>query len=183
MFQMSGINLICSSFATSFFCQYSVFKVHRYYKYISTSYYFLIFLVFLGLHYRHMEVPRLRGQIGAVAACLHHSHSRIWAMSVTYTTTHSNTGSLTHLARPGIERASSWMLVRFISIEPRWELLILFYDWINIPLYGRNTFCSCIHRLGDIWVVYILGLLWIMLLTSNIHVQVFVWARFHFSWV
>ena len=38
-----------------------------------------------------------RGQIGATAAGLHHSHSqrRIQATSVTYTTTHGNTGSLT----------------------------------------------------------------------------------------
>ena len=33
-----------------------------------------------------------RGQIGAAAACLHHSHSK----SATYTTAPSNTGYLTH---------------------------------------------------------------------------------------
>ena len=35
-----------------------------------------------------------------------------------YTTAHGNTGSLTHLARPGIEPASSWILVRFLSAVP-----------------------------------------------------------------
>ena len=35
----------------------------------------LAFLPFLGLHPWHMEVPRLGGLIGAVAAGLHHSHS------------------------------------------------------------------------------------------------------------
>ena len=39
-----------------------------------------------------------RGQTGAVAAGLHHSHN--------------NSGSLTPGAKPGIEPASSWMLVR-----------------------------------------------------------------------
>ena len=39
----------------------------------------------------------------------------IRAMSVTYTTGHSNAGSLTHWAGPGIEPASSWMLVMFIN--------------------------------------------------------------------
>ena len=34
----------------------------------------------------------------------------------------SHTGSLTHWARPGMESVSSWMLVRFVSAEPRWEL-------------------------------------------------------------
>ena len=38
------------------------------------SVWFLVF-VFLGPHPRHMEVPRLGGLIGAVAAGLHHSHA------------------------------------------------------------------------------------------------------------
>ena len=36
-------------------------------------------------------------------------------MSANYTTAHGNAGSLTHWMRPGIEPASSWMLVRFIN--------------------------------------------------------------------
>ena len=36
-------------------------------------------------------------------------------MSVTYTTGHGNTGSLTHWVRPGIEPESSWMLVGFVN--------------------------------------------------------------------
>ena len=47
---------------------------------------------------------------------------RIRAMSATYTTAHGNAGSLTPWARPGIEPASSWILVRFVSSEPQWEL-------------------------------------------------------------
>ena len=39
-----------------------------------------------------------------------------------YTRAHGNTGSLTHSARPRTKHASSWMLVRFTSAEPRWEL-------------------------------------------------------------
>ena len=35
-----------------------------------------------------------RGPIGAIAASLCHSHSNV--VSVTYTTAHGNTGSLTH---------------------------------------------------------------------------------------
>ena len=42
-----------------------------------------------------------RGQIGAVAASLHHSHS--------------NAGSLTHWARPGIEPATPGFLVGFVN--------------------------------------------------------------------
>ena len=51
---------------------------------------------------------RARGPIGAAATGLHHSHSNI--------------ESLTHWVRAGIEPVSSWMLVRFIFVEPWWEL-------------------------------------------------------------
>ena len=40
---------------------------------------------------------------------------RILAVSVTYTTAHSNAGSLTHWARPGVEPSSLWILVRFFT--------------------------------------------------------------------
>ena len=43
-------------------------------------------------------------------------------MSVTYTTVHVNTRSLTQWAGPGIEPVSSWLLVRFVSPEPQQEL-------------------------------------------------------------
>ena len=48
------------------------------------------------------------------------------ATSVTYTTAHGHAGSLTHGARPGMETASLWILVGFVSAEPRWEHLLLF---------------------------------------------------------
>ena len=48
-----------------------------------------------------------------------HQH-RIWATSVTYTTAYGNAWSLTQWARPGMEHASSWMLVWFISAVPQW---------------------------------------------------------------
>ena len=40
---------------------------------------------------------------------------QIWATSATYTTAHSNAGSLTHWARPGMEPMSSWIPV---GLEP-----------------------------------------------------------------
>ena len=48
---------------------------------------------------------------------------QIRAMSATYTCTiaHGNAGYLTLWARPGIEPALSWLLVRFSSAEPWWE--------------------------------------------------------------
>ena len=44
-------------------------------------------------------------------------------------TAHGNARSLTHQARPGVKPASSWLQVRFISAEPRWELGGLF-SWL-----------------------------------------------------
>ena len=40
---------------------------------------------------------------------------RIQASSVPYTTAYSNSGSLTHWARPGIKSTSLWILVRFLT--------------------------------------------------------------------
>ena len=76
-----------------------------------------------------------RGQIWTIAADLHHSHSKcqIWAVSVNYTTTLSNAGSLTHWASPGIELTSSWILVGFVTAELQLELLFTFFKilvWI-----------------------------------------------------
>ena len=69
------------------------------------------------------EGSQARGQIGAVnrQPTPQPRQCQIRAMSVTYTTAHVNTRSLTHQVRPGIKPASSQMPVRFVSTEPRWE--------------------------------------------------------------
>ena len=72
----------------------------------------IIFICFLGPHLQHMEVPRLGVELEPQP--LQH---QIQAMSATYTTAHGNAGSSTHWARPGIEPASSWILVWFVN---RW---------------------------------------------------------------
>ena len=46
----------------------------------------------------------------------------IRAASMTYTTAHGNARSLIHWARPGIEPATSWFPVRFVSTAPHQEL-------------------------------------------------------------
>ena len=93
-----------------------------------------------------------RGLIGATAASLYHSHS--------------NSRSLTHWERPGIEPITSWFLVRFVSAVPRWELLnVRFQSNIKSFSSGRRSpllpqhfppsfvsrsevQCSCINPLG-----------------------------------
>ena len=64
-----------------------------------------------------------RGQIRAVAAGLHHSHSNTRSEPHLQPTPHGNAGYLTDWARPGIEPVSSCILVGFITADPQWELL------------------------------------------------------------
>ena len=61
---------------------------------------------------------------------------RIQGTSGTYTTAQSNTRSLTHRAKPGIEPTSSRILVRFISTAPWWEL------WLLLILRLKSDLCS-----------------------------------------
>ena len=67
------------------------------------------------------------GLIGAVAAGLHTATARPDTSGVC-DLHHSSRqrGSLTHWTRPGIDPATSWILVGFISAEPQWELLFVF---------------------------------------------------------
>ena len=65
------------------------------------------------------------GSNGAVAAGLPQSHSIGGSepdLRPTPQLTATWDQSLTHWARPGIEPVSSWMLVRFVSTAPQWEL-------------------------------------------------------------
>ena len=97
------------------------FSVHIHF--ICFYFYFYCFFRAIPVAY---ESSQARGRIGAVADSLHTPQPqphRIWAVSAICTTAHRNAGSLTHWGRPGIEPTSSWILVRFISPLPRWELL------------------------------------------------------------
>ena len=98
-----------------------------------------------GAHLWHMEISRL----GVVKVELQwpwprpQPHQRgIQAPSVTYTTAHINTGSLTHQVRPGMEPASSWTLVRLISTEPRWELHDLPYGLKKVQGQQAKAFAE-----------------------------------------
>ena len=75
---------------------------------------------FFGLFRAEPVAPgssQARGQIGAAAASLHHSHSSARSELCLQPTPQltSNTRSLTHWARTGIEPTSSWMLVGFLT--------------------------------------------------------------------
>ena len=82
--------------------------------------FFFFFLVFLGPHLRHMEVPRLGVESELqLPASPQPQQRQTWASPATYPTACSNAGSLTYWARPGIEPTSSWILVGFLLTEPQ----------------------------------------------------------------
>ena len=97
--------------------------------------FFFFFFFFLGPHPWHVEVPRL----GSNWSCSHWptpqlQQHQIQAASATYTTGHSNARSLTHWSRPGIKLTSSWVLVRYVSTEPHWELPLQFFTSFHCKL-------------------------------------------------
>ena len=89
---------------------------------------FFAFLRAALMAYGHSQT---RGLIEATCAVLHHRHSNVGSgphLWPTWTTAHSNTWSLTHWGRLGIALTSSWILVRFVSSLPQWELPMT-YSW------------------------------------------------------
>ena len=83
-----------------------------------------LFFLFWGPHLWHMEVARL-GVESELQLLAYVTAMAMWdpSLSSTYTRAHGNARSLTYWARPGIEPASSWILSRFLTTEPWWELL------------------------------------------------------------
>ena len=69
-------------------------------------------------------------------------------------TAHSNTRSLTQWTRPGIEPTFSWILVRFITAEPQWELhhMVLIDFWVLNQPYISGIDCT--------WAWYIILFIW-----------------------
>ena len=85
--------------------------------------------------------------IGAAAAGVCHSHSNAGSelLSVNYTTAHGNTGSLTHWVRPGVELASSWILV-----GAQWELLyLLLNQHLMFLLLCLLVFSNYLHSVSN----------------------------------
>ena len=73
----------------------------------------IIIIVFLGLHLRHMELPRLGVELELyMLTCATATATSDLSPICDLRHSHGNIGFLTHLARPGIETASSWILLR-----------------------------------------------------------------------
>jgi len=85
-----------------------------------------LFLIFLGLHPQHMEVPRLgvqsELQLPAYATTTATANAGSEPHLQPTPTAHSNTGSLIHQARLGIKTATSQVPDGFVSAVPLQEL-------------------------------------------------------------
>ena len=142
------------------------------------------FLLFLGPHLRHMEIPRLGFELELqLLAYATDTATLIQATSVTHTTAHGNAGSLTHWARPGTEPEFSWILVGFLKSWAMkgahwslWEegfflfLLLRNVGWgsqslggceLKTPLAARRlslflTCVKCFQCLGSLWLFFLL---------------------------
>ena len=109
-------------------------------------YSYLLIYLFLVLYWQHMEVPRLGLNWSySCGPAPQPQQCGIWAASVIYTTAHGIARSLTQWVRTGMEPASSWMLVRFVSAQPGWELLLKKNPLIGIFIQTQVKFhlCTC----------------------------------------
>ena len=95
-------------------------------------------------------------------------------MSAIYTTAHGNVGSLTHCATPGIEPASSWVLVGLLTAEPQREL-----PDINLLLVisFTNTFSNSVGCLFILLMVFFA----VQKLLSLIRAQLLIFAFIFFA--
>ena len=84
---------------------------------------FIVFFFFVRATPTVYWSSQARGRNKATAAGLHHSHS--------------NTRSLIHWVRPGIEPASSWIRVGFVTAEPWRELWKSLLVWCF--LWSRSS--------------------------------------------
>jgi len=115
--------------------------------------------IYAPWHFRsflHMAVSRLGVQSDQSYSCQptpQPQQCRIQATSGTYTTAHGNTGSLGCRAGPAVEPMSSWILIRFVSSEPRLELLESFQvAFPEFPLWlsGLRTWHRLCKDVGSI---------------------------------
>ena len=82
-----------------------------------------------------MQIPGLGVESELQLPAYTTQQGKIRAASVTYTAAHTNADSLTHWVRPGIEPATSWLLVGFVSTEPQWELGDGFSDTTKVMIH------------------------------------------------
>jgi len=112
---------------------------------------FLFFFSFLGLHTRHMEVPRL-GVKSELQLPAHSTATATRDPSRVCDLHHSSQQRqiLTHWVRPGIEPVSSRILVKFVTTEPQGELPGTFKIFSCLSSY------HVAHHIPRMYFIYLL---------------------------
>ena len=90
-----------------------------------SSLFIYLFLVILGLHLWHMEVHRLGVEL-ELQLLAYTTATLTWDLSLICDLHHNPWCQILRVG-PGIEPTSSWILVRFITAEPRWELPVIHF--------------------------------------------------------
>ena len=102
--------------------------------------FFLFFCFFSSVSHSKHRSSQARGWIGVTAAGLHQSHSNTGSKPCLQPTPQLEAmlDPLTHWVGPGIEHTTSWILVRFISAEPKQKL------WGQSRLKGHVQTHTCL---------------------------------------
>jgi len=115
-----------------------------------------------------------RGRIRATAASLHHSHSNAGPEArLRSTQLTGNAGSSTHWARPGIEHATSWLLVVFISTVPWQNASFFIFNIYKAVYFCSHHFLHVTSLIPSIWGGQLLSIVpsyeqhWPYLVTSS----------------
>ena len=97
---------------------------------LEMSFFFFFFFWLLGPHSWHMEVPRLGVELKLQLP----DYTTEMQNPSCVCDPHGNAGTLAHWARPGIKPMSSWIPVRFLSVEHRHgNSVFLFVKFIALP--------------------------------------------------
>ena len=102
---------------------------HIFYMFFFSSFLpsFLSFLLFKPIPEAYGSC-QARGQIGVTAASLRHSHSNVGSeLSLQPTPQLRQCWIPDPLSKPGVEPASSWILVGFVSSAPQWHSIFFFF--------------------------------------------------------
>ena len=100
------------------------------------------FFFFLGPYSWHMDIPRLgvKWSYSCLSTPQPQQH-RIRAVSLTYSTAHSNPDPCP-LSKAGIKPTFSWILVGFVTTEPQQELH-------QLPTFKENCWCETVETKSD----------------------------------
>ena len=113
---------------------------------------FFFFLCLLGPHVGHVGVPRLGVKL-ELQPSAYTTATAMWDLSLVFDLYHNpwQCWILSPLSEAGIEPASTWIVVGFVTAEPQWELLY-FLKWPGcLIIHGMCliTYSRALFKFGE----------------------------------